>query len=95
MSMKEEFARSAKIDWALQRALFGTGDAEAAEAQYTIILRTDKPLLLEKQPEKGITIRSNIGDKIYTADVTQEGLLRLVRDERVKSIQGSRKLGLS
>lgn len=95
MSMKDEFARSAKIDWTLQRALILTEEKDADDAQYTIILRADKPLMLEKQPEKGITIRANIGDKIYTADVTQEGLLRLVRDERVKSIQGSRKLGLN
>lgn len=92
MSLKDELLKSNKIDFNLQKQVL-LSDGKDDERLFTVFLKASKPLMLEKQPENGIVIRSNIGDKIYTADVSLEGLSKLDRDERVVSIQAGRKLG--
>ena len=78
--IQEEFTRCTKLNWRLLQAILTAAD----DAEFVILMETNKPPMLEKQPEQGIIIRSNIADKFYTAAVTQDGLLSLMRDDRVK-----------
>lgn len=86
--IQEEFARCSKIHWRLLQAVLTSADDD----EFRVVMETHRPLMLEKQPVNGVVVQSNIADKFYTAVVTQEGLLNLIRNDRVKRIEGGRQM---